>query len=305
MEPTRYVEAGLTLNNAGVSILSSSAWPAKLDYTFSSDRHLLAMYLSKVGGEGSYSEGGDEHDFVPVGPVFFRPANLHLKVRGKAVGGRATRAVHCMLDDRRLQQLNVAGVDWADETLQATLDIRSSQLRSHFLRLMWEISQPSFATPFIADAMLTVMVSDLLNYLSPRDEKHEARLCANDEMVRKIRERICDLHAVTPTVAELADLCGVSDRHLLRLFRERAGMSLIEFIRQARLEKAMELLSSSNLRLKEIAFLLGFQSHASFTTAFGRESGMSPAEFRRAHRRSYRSPKPAEFHSAEDVAEAR
>ena len=286
MDLARLVEAEVNLPGAGVHIVSSTHWPSKLDHTFCSEEHLLAMYLSGTSAEGRYSEADNDQEFVPVGAVFFRPAKHHLQVRGRSRGA-AARAIHCTVDDGRLQQLNVSGVDWSGGALQSSLDIRSSQLRAYFLRLKAEVSQPSFATPIIIDALLTMMVSDLLSYLSSENEKQEVRLGANDAMIRRVRERICDLHSVTPTVRELSALCGVSDRHLLRLFRERVGASLIEFIREARLKKAMELLTSTNLRLKEIAFLLGFQSHGSFTTAFGREVAMSPTEYRRAHRGTY------------------
>ena len=287
MDYARLIEAEVNLPGAGVHIVSSTHWPTKLDFTFCSEEHLLAMYLSGAPAEGRYSEADNDQEFVPVGSVFFRPAKRHLQVRGQSTAGVVARAIHCTVDDSRLQRLNVSGIDWSGDALQSSLNIRSSQLRAYFLRMKAEVSQPSFATPIIIDAMLTMMVSDLLSYLSPENEKQEAKLGTNDAMIRKVRERVCDLHAVTPTVGELAALCGVSERHLLRLFRERLGASLIEFIREARLEKAMELLTSSKLRLKEIAFLLGFQSHASFTTAFGREVGISPAEYRRAHRGTY------------------
>jgi len=286
--PVKNIETELNLVDAAVSLNTTLPVPEPLDVTYTSERHLFAMNLSTITpAEGRYFEMGDRPEFSPVGSVFFRPAKLHLNVRGQQPSGRPGRAVHCTLDDRRLQALNVAGVTWTEQTLQATLDIWAGHLRSYFVRMMAELQQPSFASPVIVDAVLTLMVSELLEYLAPQYAKHQASFLAGNGMVRTIRERVCDLHTITPTVAELSELCGVSDRHLLRLFREREGMSLIEFIRQARLQKAMELLAGSPLRLKEIAYRLGFQSHASFTTAFGRETGMSPARYRRAHRRTY------------------
>jgi AraC family transcriptional regulator len=293
MLPVRRIEAELTLPDAGVHILSSH-WPTTLEYTFTSPRHLFAMYLSTVSEvEGRYFEDDDQAGFSPVGPLFFRPAKLHLNIRG--TGGREARAVHCTLEDRRLQALNAAGIDWSHGRLQAALNIRAAPLRSHFLRLIHEVRRPSFASPAVADAVLVLMVSDLFAYLSPALAAREAPSSGPDGMVGKVRERVYDLQAVTPTVGELAMLCGVSERHLLRLFRQRRGVSLIEFIRQARLEKAVELLSTSDLPLKEIAFRLGFGGHASFSTAFGRETGVSPAAFRRDRRRAYPAAAPGGF----------
>lgn len=288
MIPIKKIETELKLLDAEISLNTTLPVPEPLNVTYTSERHLFAMNLSTMtDAQGRYCEMGDKPEFSPVGSVFFRPAKLHLNVRGQLPTGGPARAVHCTLDDRRLQALNVAGITWTEQTLQAALDIRAGHMRSYFMRMMAELQQPSFASQVIVDAVLTLMVSELLGYLAPQQAKHQASFLAGDGMVRTIRDRVCDLQTITPSVAELSELCGVSDRHLLRLFRERQGMSLIEFIRQARLQKAMELLAGSSLRLKEIAYRLGFQSHASFTTAFGRETGMSPARYRRAHRGAY------------------
>jgi AraC family transcriptional regulator len=248
------------------------------------------MYLSAVSDvEGRYFEFADDAGFAPIGRLFFRPAKLHLNIRGN-MSRREARAVHCTLDDCRLRALATADAPWTPDQLQAALNIRAGHLQAHFLRLMRELRRPGFASSVITDAVLVLMMDDLFAYLSPAAREGRPRTAIGERAVQKIRDRVHDLQSVTPTVGELARLCGLSDRHLLRVFREHQGVSLIEFIRQARLEKGVELLSHSELPLKEVAFRLGFASHASFATAFGRETGMSPAQFRRERRRVHPAP---------------
>jgi AraC family transcriptional regulator len=192
-----------------------------------------------------------------------------------------------MLEPRRLDALDAGGVQWSPEALQAALDIRAPNLRRHFLRLASEAASPSFAAPLIADAVLVLMVSDLLAYLAPSARAENAGGDVAAHALRRVRDRIYDFDASPPTVMELAELCDLSERHLLRLFRREQGVSLIEFVREARLERAMELLSTTDWPLKVVAHRLGFSSHASFTAAFAREAGVSPTAFRRERRRSY------------------
>jgi AraC family transcriptional regulator len=286
MLPTRRIEAELNLPDAGVRLLTSR-WPLDLDFTFSAEQHLFAMYLSSTAqAEGRYRESGERYS--PIGALFFRPARLQLNIRG--VGGHQARAVHCLVDDRRLRALAPEGLDWTGDQLRAALDIHAGSLKSCFQRLLAELRSPGFASATVADAALVLMISDLFDYLAARQADNAPAGSMSDRMMRRVRERVYDLQAVTPTVGELAQLAGLSERHLLRLFRERLGVSLVEFVRQARLEKANTLLAASDLPLKEIAYRLGFASHASFATAFRRDAGSTPAAFRREHRRTSRAP---------------
>lgn len=248
------------------------------------------MYFGGGGRvEGRYLEDVEGFgEFSPVGPVFFRPAGLHLKIRGATQHAPdERRAVHCLLDDRRLQALDPSGLAWGHAGLRAALDLKANDIRSYFLRLHTELMSPSFASSLVVDALLVLLVSDLHKYLLPLIERREGKAALRDQLIERIRERVYDHSLMTPTVAELAALSGTSERQLLRLFRESQGVSIVEFVRRAKIEKAMDMLSASKFPLKEIAYRLGFSSHASFTTAFTRETGATPKEFRRERRRTY------------------
>jgi len=284
MTPIVHREAALTLADAEICVLASR-WPRDLDFTFSAPRHLFAMYFSSISGvEGRYLEQDETH-FAPTGSIFFRPAGRRLNIRGP--GRSPVRAVHCLLDQRRLDVLGAGGLQWSPQALQAALDIRAPNLRPHFLRLASEAASPGIAAPLVADAVLVLMVSELLDYLSPAPRSGPGPGDVAARVLRRVRDRIYDGEAPPPTVTELADLCGLSERHLLRLFRRAQGVSLIDFVREARLERAMELLSATDLPLKAVAHRLGFSSHASFTAAFTREAGVAPTVFRRDRRRPY------------------
>ena len=81
----------------------------------------------------------------------------------------------------------------------------------------------------------------------------------------------------------VARLCGMSERNLLRLFKQTTGESVAAFVRNIRCDRAREMLAQTELPLKEIAYRLGFASHSSFTAAFRRETGINPTDFRRDH----------------------
>lgn len=79
---------------------------------------------------------------------------------------------------------------------------------------------------------------------------------------------------------ELAKVAHFSPYHFHRIFRGTVGESLKEHIRRLRLERAALRLKHSDRSVLEIALEAGFQSHESFTRAFGALLGCSPSQFR-------------------------
>ncbi len=86
--------------------------------------------------------------------------------------------------------------------------------------------------------------------------------------------------AVPPTVGELAQLCGISDVHLHRLFVEVIGKTPMEYLTDMRMEEAKRLLSGSICSIGEIASRCGFGSIYSFSRAFKRYCGIAPSAYR-------------------------
>lgn len=80
----------------------------------------------------------------------------------------------------------------------------------------------------------------------------------------------------------LAGRMGVSQSHFRRLFFEAMGLSPSRYVRQRRLERARELLATTNLPIDGVAFECGFRDQSYLTTCFRLEFGLTPARFRRA-----------------------
>jgi AraC-like DNA-binding protein len=79
-----------------------------------------------------------------------------------------------------------------------------------------------------------------------------------------------------------AQMAGLSVRSLQRQLLEK-GYSYRDIVTIARNERAVSLLRETSYAIMEIALLLGYEDHASFTRAFRRWKGCSPVEFRRLH----------------------
>lgn len=82
------------------------------------------------------------------------------------------------------------------------------------------------------------------------------------------------------SVSNLARLAGMSRSNFAESFRVHFGRSPIEFLRALRMDRAAELLRGDEISIKLIGAHVGYTSRASFSHAFLRCFGLSPAEFR-------------------------
>ncbi len=79
-------------------------------------------------------------------------------------------------------------------------------------------------------------------------------------------------------VSELAFDIGMSRSNLLRKVKKLTNLSVSQFIRQVRLEKAMEILKESSFTVSEVSFKVGFSSTSYFIKCFREHYGYSPGE---------------------------
>lgn len=83
-----------------------------------------------------------------------------------------------------------------------------------------------------------------------------------------------------PSVEEAAKRAGLSTRTLARRFSDEAHTSWRQFLHQARMMRAMELLASPGARVTETAMAVGFDSPGAFTRAFEEFTGEKPKDYR-------------------------
>ena len=84
-------------------------------------------------------------------------------------------------------------------------------------------------------------------------------------------------------IGEIADAFGYSSKYLSHLFTEVSGMSLKQFIMNAKVETASFFLTDSDRTISEIAGELGFSDVHNFSRAFKKVTGLSPSTYRNTY----------------------
>ena len=77
----------------------------------------------------------------------------------------------------------------------------------------------------------------------------------------------------------------LSQRSLNRRFKQATSLSPLQYLQEIRLEKAKELLKTSNLTIAEVAYNVGYPDSAYFSALFRRMVTLSPGEYRRLVRK--------------------
>jgi len=92
------------------------------------------------------------------------------------------------------------------------------------------------------------------------------------------KEILTSQFANPPSLPELARQVGVSNRTLHRGFQTLFNTTVVGYLTQRRLEQAEQLLRQGNLKVAEVANLVGYEHLGHFAAAFKRQFGITPSQ---------------------------
>jgi AraC-like DNA-binding protein len=104
--------------------------------------------------------------------------------------------------------------------------------------------------------------------------------CLVDKRVEKIIQMMRDDVRGELSLAEFAQSVNLSVWRLCHIFKSDVGMPPIRYLRLLRMERAKDLLESSFLSVKEIAYQVGLNDESHFVRDFKSTYGFSPAIYR-------------------------
>ncbi|HHV11893.1 MAG TPA: helix-turn-helix transcriptional regulator [Clostridiales bacterium] len=85
------------------------------------------------------------------------------------------------------------------------------------------------------------------------------------------------------TLEDLANFVGYTEYYLTKKFKKEIGVKLIDYIRDARLEYAKNILESTNKSIDKISESLFFSSRYYFSKVFAQKYGVPPGEYRKLY----------------------
>lgn len=91
------------------------------------------------------------------------------------------------------------------------------------------------------------------------------------------------------TAGGIAERFGYNADYLSSLFKQNTGLSLIKYIHEIKISQAREMLVSTDLSVRQLAYVLGFQDEKYFLKLFKTYEGMTPSSYRAAYFRTHKN----------------
>lgn len=226
----------------------------------------------KVDYLGTYQANA----FTTYGNCCFVPANQNTFTQG-SIG--EYQEICCLFDPVLLKPH--LDWQWTPLELASCFNIKNLNIQHNLLRLAEEASHPGYGSQLLVQSLFNSLLIELSRHFKSvrsAGEQHSGKLSSHQ--MHLITDKISRSLHTDLNINALAELCGISERHLSRMFKKTTGYTLGKYISQERINQAKFLLSQPEGQIKEVAFKCGFKSQSSFSQAFHDATGQTPSQFR-------------------------
>lgn len=177
---------------------------------------------------------------------------------------------------------------WNNETLHRALD----DILYHFSKNLKIYGKSFEDIPQYKGAAIKTQLRDI-EYLSEIRQWFAAFINAYFEYIAHLKkstqredvtkavEYIIENYNSELTLSRVAGHVNMSENYFSHIFKKVLGDSFTEYITKYRIEKAKELLRSSNMKINEIAQKVGFDNVYYFSNVFKKYAGASPVEYKK------------------------
>jgi len=133
----------------------------------------------------------------------------------------------------------------------------------------------------IAKAMLEIILLFILRILS---YGHENYIKLNDSYIQA-KKFIDDNYTKNISLDDVCKTLYISKYYLSHLFKEINGMPVIKYIIKKRMEKAKNILITTDKTVNEISVLVGYIDTAYFIRVFKNSEKMTPSQYRKSNKK--------------------
>ena len=268
------VESRLVFNGGLVEVRRYE-WKQPIQDFWTGEHYLLDLPLSRrpAVSRAAYVDTGTNVG-RDLGHIMFVPPGRHI-CSGSGEG--QYRALICLLDRDMIEGLLDSPANWNRIRLAQGLSLNCPEIEWILMKIYRELREGGFAAQLMVERLagaLAIAVARRFE-LDLGEPRHTGGLAPH--RLKLIHERLA-AELPPPNLAELAELCGMSVRHLSRTLKAETGMTAAKYMEQAVMERARRLLTERRLSVAEVAMNTGFSSTSTFSLAFKRVMGVRPRE---------------------------
>ena len=218
----------------------------------------LVLYLS---GNGSIGIEGESFKYAKNTLTIMKPGIVHDE---KTIEDTSVYIARFKLDCDVEKDYYI--VNLSEKTLSIILEILE--------RIKFEESHNLIYKENYVDTLFNLI---LLNVFR---EINDVKIKENNLFIKKVKAFIKENYKQDIDFSLLSSTYGYSYDRFRHIFKEETGISLNQYLINYRLDKAKNLLQNSDLSIKEIAYDVGFQNAAYFSSYFLKRFSITPVKFR-------------------------
>ncbi|MBT0570231.1 helix-turn-helix transcriptional regulator [Curvibacter sp. CHRR-16] len=180
--------------------------------------------------------------------------------------------------------------DWLEEA-----GFTESPLQEHLCIQSWRPSRRAIALAeqlihplgpsgplqrLIQESRALELVSEAFTHLSSQNTDACMLTASETHRIRRLQELLDSGEADLLDMSGIAKQVGCNVSTLQQQFRAVYGMTIFDYLREQRLQRAAHALQHDGISVAQAADIAGYSSQANFSTAFRRRYGVSPKHYR-------------------------
>lgn len=192
------------------------------------------------------------------------------------------RSLHCAIGCARFEAVAGEPIDWPDLGPFGGEPRPGLGIETYLTRIHEELVRHRIGRETVIEACVDMVCVELARrfrqgYPARPNAHHAGGLAA-----WRMRQILSRVHAEgpAPRIAELAELCGLTERQLSRAFKAETGWTIGRFVDEVTMERAHHLLTTTKMPIADLARQLGFASADSFAQSHRRLVGTAPSKVR-------------------------
>lgn len=218
------------------------------------------------------------------GSMFIAPVDCAMRLAYR--GLEEFRSLTFSCSRNHLEQVAInAGLPFAADGLPPARDAAGDSQALHLSRAIIEELRSEHGVPLLLESLTIALSAHIVRRAAGSAiEARRSRSGLAPYVLRRVTDYVKE-HLQRPiSLSDLATVAGLSTYHFCRMFKHSTGMPPYQYLAQARLGRAKQLLLQTTLPIADVGFDAGFGSSSQFSHFFKKWTRCTPQEYRRQGR---------------------
>lgn len=241
------------------------------------DDYYIFFFLET--GEGLFSIDFDEIELTRNSVLYIRPGQVHFAV-SKPKGKGWFLAIDSVLVETDYRNVFDHQFSTQRPIILTVPLVEKMKGASNLLLAAMQAKKTAFSNSIISN-MANVFIGIIAEQYTEQQVDLQHKKYRSAEIAHRFKEALSNHYETIKSPTGYAKLLNYSLSHLNESVKNITGFPVSYWIHQQIILEAKRLLYYTDMSVKEIAFVLGYEDHTYFSRLFSKSTGVAPGAFRR------------------------